>query len=344
MNARQRFRETMTYGQPDRVPYFEPGLRDDVLERWREQGLPRDVEPADLFPTDRRERAPVDLQLRPPLKKWPTSRRGLGALRRRLDPADPGRWPQDWDQCVRRWRRRSHVLELPVHRGFFLSMGVRQWPRFVQAIEMLADAPALVREIMATHGEFAACMAERVLQEVRVDFASFSEPIGGNDRPLLSPRMYEEFVLPSYEPVLGVLRRHKVATICMVTYANARALVPAVLGAGFNCLWACEVNAEAMDYRSLRREFGRDLRLIGGIDLDALLKGKRAIRGEIESKVRPLLAQGGYVPLADGRIRANIRFENYVHYRRVLQDVVERHFARGGSARRTTRPRGRLGC
>ena len=31
MNSRDRFRETMRYGTPDRVPYFEEGIRDDVL-------------------------------------------------------------------------------------------------------------------------------------------------------------------------------------------------------------------------------------------------------------------------------------------------------------------------
>jgi hypothetical protein len=77
-----------------------------------------------------------------------------------------------------------------------------------------------------------------------------------------------------------------------------------------------------MDYRDLRREFGRDLRLIGGIDLDALRHGKQAIRREITEKVPPLLADGGYVPLADGRVREDVPFENYVYYRQLLQEVT----------------------
>jgi hypothetical protein len=32
MNSRDRFCETMRYGAPDRVPYFEEGIRDDVLK------------------------------------------------------------------------------------------------------------------------------------------------------------------------------------------------------------------------------------------------------------------------------------------------------------------------
>jgi hypothetical protein len=161
-----------------------------------------------------------------------------------------------------------------------------------------------------------------VLREVEIDAAVFTEPIGGNDRPLISPRMYEDFVLASYEPILEVLRRYRVETIVFRTFANARVLMPSVLKWGFNCLWACEVNVEAMDYRGLRREFGRDLRLIGGIDLDALREDKEAIRREIEEKVPPLIADGGYVPLADGRVREDVPFENYVYYRRLLERVT----------------------
>jgi uroporphyrinogen decarboxylase len=79
-----------------------------------------------------------------------------------------------------------------------------------------------------------------------------------------------------------------------------------------------------MDYRNIRREFGRDLGLIGGIDLDVLRRDKEAIRREIEEKVPPLLADGGYVPLADGRVREDVAFENYTYYRRLLEQVTTR--------------------
>ena len=62
-----------------------------------------------------------------------------------------------------------------------------------------------------------------------------------------------------------------------------------MIAAGFNGLWAIETETAAMDYRNLRRQFGRSLRLIGGIDLDVLLLGPTAIEREIQSKV--LLAE-----------------------------------------------------
>jgi hypothetical protein len=323
MTGRERFRETMRYGRPDRVPYFEEGIRAEVLEAWGGQGMGPGVDLSLMFPSDKHEEIQPDLDPRPSFQKWPASRSELGAWRRRLDPRDIGRLPDDWSGRIRAWRKRDHVLMLRVHRGFFLTMGVEDWHRFTEVIYLLKDDPDFVREALAIQGEFAARLAERVLRQVEVDAVVFSEPIGGNDRPLISPQMYEEFVLSSYEPLLDVLCRYGVETIILRTYANARALMPSSLKWGINCLWACEVDVEAMDYADLRREFGRDLRLIGGIDLDALRRGKEAIQREIEEKVPSLLAGGGYVPLADGRIREDVPFENYVYYRQLLEKVTQ---------------------
>jgi uroporphyrinogen decarboxylase len=202
-------------------------------------------------------------------------------------------------------------------------MGVMGWQRFTEVIRMLVYAPEVVHETMRIQGEFAANLAEMVLQKVDVDAAVFSEPIGENHGPLISPRMYQEFVLPSYEPLLNVLGKHGVENIIFRTFANARLLIPSILKWGFNCLWACEVNLDDMDYSDLRREFGRDLRLIGGIDLDALRHDKETIRRELEKKLPPLLADGGYIPLADGRVRQDVPYENYVYYRKFLEKVTK---------------------
>jgi hypothetical protein len=324
MTSRERFLRTIRYERPDRVPYLEEGLRDDVLERWRAEGLPADADLARMFHTDRRERIELVLEPLPRSRRWPTSRRGLRTLRERLNPADPARFPKDWPARVKAWKTRQHILELRISHGFFLALRAGTWSGFTRAMCLLHDAPEVVREVTRIQGEFAAALADRVLAEVDLDWMIFSEPIGGNEGSLLSPEQYEEFVLSGYQPVLDVVKRHGVPAICLVTYANARALLPSIVNAGFNCLWACEVNTEAMDYRSIRRQFGRDLRLIGGIDLDSLSAGKEAIRREMLSKTAPLLADGGYIPLADGRVRANVPFRNYAYYRRLMEKMTRR--------------------
>jgi hypothetical protein len=323
MEHRERFLATMRYDHPDRVPYFEEGIRPEVLERWYQQGLPREVDAARIYGADPREEIAPALEPKPALRQWPSTIDQLRQLRRSLDASDRRQLPRAWRQQVQHLRSADTVRMLRVHRGFFLSMGVYDWDRFSELMYLTMDDPHFVRQAMLIWGEFCAAMAERLLQQVHIDAAIFSEPIGGNEGPLISPQMYRELVLPSYTPVLDVLRRRRVNVIIFRTYANARMLIPSILESGFNCLWACEVNVQAMDYRDLRQEFGRDLRLIGGIDLDALRGGRDAIRREVEEKVPPLIADGGYVPLADGRVREDIRYEDYVYYRELVREVIQ---------------------
>jgi hypothetical protein len=324
MTSRGRFLEVMRLGQPDRVPYFEEGIRDEVIHVWQGQGLSGRRELIKDFPSDVREQMELDLDPHPELKKWPTTEKDLDFFRQHLNPDDPKRFSGNWKRRVRNWRHREHVLMLYVHQGFFLSMGVGSWQRFYDVMTQLVDNTNLVREMMLAKGRFAAALTEKVLRDVNVDAVIFSEPIGGNEGPLMSPGMYEDIVLKSYQPVLDVLHRHGVEIIVFQTFANARILIPSILKWGFNGLWACEVNIEAMDYRSIRKEFGRDLRLIGGIDLDALRSSKADIRKEIQAKVPPLLNEGGYIPLADGRVREDVSFENYCYYRELLRSVIEK--------------------
>jgi uroporphyrinogen decarboxylase len=321
MNSRERFLETMRFGQTDRVPYFQEGIRPDVLRAWSRQGLRSADELSSLFPIDGRQEEEIDGYPHPRFLRWPRSAGSLNGFRRRLKPGD-SRLPSGWRKKAPAWRNRQDTLMLEVHHGFFLTMGVNDWSQFNWVIESLIDRPELILEFMRIKAEMVEVLLERFLSEVQIDAAIFSEPIGGNNGALISPRMYEKIVLSSYTPLLEVLKCHGVDNIILRTYANARVLIPSMLKYGINCLWACETNAEAMDYRSLRQEFGKELRLIGGIDLDVLREGKEAIRREVELKVPPLLEQGGYVPLADGRVREDIPFENYAYYRELLEKVT----------------------
>ena len=69
-------------------------------------------------------------------------------------------------------------------------------------------------------------------------------------------------------------------------------------------------------------ELGPSIGLIGGIDTDVLRQGKAEIYRAVE-EVLPLVKQGRYIPLADGRVREDVPFENYAYYRKVLQELIE---------------------
>jgi hypothetical protein len=324
MNGRDRFIKTMNYEQADRPPLFEDGIRENVIQIWRTQGLGKKDKLDSLFLFDQRDEIEPNLDPSPIPSHWPKTIAGLKNLIKRLDPEDPNRLPNDWDSKVNEWKTRDYPLILRVHRGYFLTLGVHGWRRFTDAIQLLVDDPQLIVTWMNIYAEFSAQLISRILHEVDVDAALFSEPIGGNHGPLISPDMYSSFVLNSYQPILEVLKQFGINTIIYRTYANTRALLPSVVKAGFNCLWACECNPQAMDYVEIRQEFGRDLRLIGGIDSDSLRQNQQDILQAVMGVVPSLLEDGGFIPLADGRVREDVSFENYVFYRKLLESVTKK--------------------
>ncbi len=321
MNNRQRFYESLHYGAPDRLPYFEEGIRDDVLETWKKQGHPVWAEAQEIFKSDGMEEIKIDLVPVPGFKGWPKTFKELESLEKHLEKIKLKRVLPKWHKQVKRLREREHVLMVRVHEGFFISMGVEDGRSFTRLMYQIMDEPDFVREFMRVMGQYAARLTEAVLREVEADALVFSEPIGSNAGALISPRTYESLVLPSYEPILALAREHGVGTLICRTYANIKALIPSLLKWGIDCLWACEVEQEVMNYPGLRQEFGRELKLIGGIDLDALRKGPEAIREAIEA-VAPLAEEGGYIPLADGRVRADVPYENYLYYRKLLKTIT----------------------
>ena len=319
LNSKQRFNRIMNLQDVDRVLYFEEGIRPEVLKSW---GLGRS-EFLKKFNVDYREEIIPILDVSPAFRKWPSSLKQLSKLRDRLDPNDVSRLPKNLKSRIKKWRERNYPLILRVHRGFFLSMGVYDNNRFLEVLSLMMENPKFVFEYMKIYGEFAAALAEKILREVKVDAVYFSEPIGSNVSALISPKLYEDFVLENYKPLLNLCETYDIKSKIFLTYANSSVLVPSILKYGINCLWACEVNCDEMDYLKLRERFGTELRLIGGIDLDTLLKDKAAIKEEIVGKVPLLIEQGGYIPLADGRVRPNVPFENYVYYRELINDIIE---------------------
>jgi uroporphyrinogen decarboxylase len=329
MNPRERFKETMAYGTADRVPLFREGMRDEVVRTWIKQGLKSEKELSRLFQYDQREEIDPNLYASFPIIHPATGEVDLDRLREDLNPEDKKRLPKRWKSKIRKWRQRDHVLMLTVHEGLFLGMGVGEWRTFAPVIELLIDQPEIARKIMQIQGDFCAGITERILQDVDVDAVIFYEPISGMHGPLVSPKLYEDLVLPSFEPVFEVLDRYGIETLIFRTYANSRILLPLVFQTPINCLWAAESNMEFMNYLEIREEFGKDVRLIGGIDTDALIRGQEAIQQEIEGKVPRLLEQGGYIPLADARIRKYVPFENYVYYREMLEKMVRNFYGIG---------------
>ncbi len=234
------------------------------------------------------------------------------------------RFPGDWNETIRRLENRDHVVCIWASRGFFQALGVGDWPTFEKALIGTVREPAAIRDRMEHYGEFCSCMLERTMQDVDPEFIYLSEPISNNDGPLISPDMFEEFMVPVYERIVATARGLGCENILLSTYGNTRLLFPMLIEAGISMLWISEAaEVPELDYCRIRREFGPGLGLIGGIPLSILRSGSPdGIRTTLEEMVPPLLQSGRYVPLAGGRVREEIPWSAYGCYREVLAELI----------------------
>jgi hypothetical protein len=320
MNSRERFLTILQGGQPDHPPLFPEGIREEVISIWHAQGLPSGINLEKLFYYDSFEQLDPDVYPRPEIADWSSPQRLLPLLRNRLDPDDPQRLPDDWGNLLKGWRDRQHPLFLRIHPGLFLSLGIEDWRSFAPAILRLVDQPHFVRDILAIQADFAARLAENILQQVNLDGVIFSEPIAGNHGALVSAEMYRAFALQSYAPIFDVLHDFQVPAIIWRSYANPAKLLPEVVKYPFNVIWLCETPPGTLAPTQVRQIAGPNLTLIGGIDSDILRQDTRSIRQAIAA-VKPLVDQGNFIPLADGRVRDDVPYSNYAFYRQELTRV-----------------------
>ena len=326
MTERERFLATLLGGAADRVPFFDLEPHDSTLELWWNQGLRRGVTVAEHFGLETHESVGLEIRSAPFYEMAPDLLESEEAFERHYDPDDPDRLPADFEARCERVRRHGRVLYISATGGGLLQMlGVGDWDSLVAACDALVNRPAFVESLMERTIDFHCLLLERVLSRVSVDYAALYEPIASNAGPVVSPAMFERYSMPGYRRVIDLLRRHGAPLrIFCTTGGDFSLLLPMLLDAGINGLWISNIMTEGMEYRRLRREYGPEIALIGGIDSRSLLRGEAAVREAVERTVPPLLESGRYLPCLDDRPRDNTPFAIYGRYREILGDLVER--------------------
>jgi hypothetical protein len=322
MNDRERFRRLMRGERVDRPPLLEEGVRDEVLGLWHKQGLPSGKTHVDVFGLTPHENVGPDLKYLP---SYFGSLFDLSASEyRRAFDISLRRFPEDWAETVRRLENRDHVACIWASRGFFQALGVGDWPTLEKVLIGTVKEPEKIRDRMELYGDFCSRMLEKTMQDVNPEFIYLSEPISNNNGPLISPAMFEEFMIPVYERIVATARDLGCDNILLSTYGDTSLLFPMLIDAGISMLWISEAaEVPELDYVQIRSEFGPDLGLIGGIPLSILRsESPDVIRNTLEEIVPPLLHSGRYVPLAGGRVREEISWSAYACYREVLAELV----------------------
>ena len=78
-----------------------------------------------------------------------------------------------------------------------------------------------------------------------------------------------------------------------------------------------------MDVTRLRQSFPH-LQMMGGVDKLKLMGNLQDIDLVLNQKILPTVRSGGYIPMIDHLVPPEVSWENFIYYRRALNQAVER--------------------
>jgi len=240
----------------------------------------------------------------------------------RYNPKSPARYPLWWKDLVRCWKDRDYPLAIASGRDFGFLGTLRELMGAENLLIAFCDDASLIHEMMDFLADFFIDVLSQALEEVDFDFAMFFEDMAYRSGSLISPQMFQEFMLPRYRRVTDFLRGHGIDIIFVDSDGNINELIPLFLEAGVNGVFPLEIQS-GMDPVGLRKECGRDLLMSGGINKRALAQDKKAIEAELMGKLPYLLSQGGYIPHIDHGVPPDVPLKNFIYYLKLKRRIIE---------------------
>ncbi len=171
---------------------------------------------------------------------------------------------------------------------------------------------AFLDKVMETH----LAALEVFLKAVgpHVDIVNFGDDLGGQNGPLMSPRMYAEYFKPRHR-ILWARARELAPNVKIMLHCcgGVRPLLPHLIEAGLDIINPVQVSSRGMEAAGLKRDFGRDLVFWGGgCDTQKVLPcgTPDEVRAHVARQIEEFAPGGGFVFQQVHNIQANVPPEN----------------------------------
>ncbi|HTL52365.1 MAG TPA: uroporphyrinogen decarboxylase family protein [Planctomycetota bacterium] len=352
MNDRERYHATMHYLPRDRCPIMDFGFWAETLPVWEQQGYPAGANPDEFFGMDKQWiHCGANLGLLPLFESKVLEDQGETEIfqqadgvvvqrrkfmatipheidhllkgreswdklyKPRLRAQDPNRFPpaDEWKRKIAEWTRPDRDYPL------FLSAGslyghMRNWMGMVGISEVLYDDRKLFEEMVETQVDVVLTVIERVLAAgVRPEAASMWEDMCYNAGPLLSPKHFKEILVPQYKRITKMLNKYGVDIIFVDSDGDISKLAGLWMEAGVNTMFPIEVGTWKGDPVKYRKQYGKDMRIMGGFGKVMLAGSKDGIKREV-ARFAPMVEEGGFIPFCDHRVPPDVPLDNYLFY------------------------------
>jgi len=295
---------------------MNPRFEEEVIERRPHSTIVRDASgcTAERFLSNQEESSIphfIDFPI-----KTPDDWAAMKEERYRID--DPAR---DWNE--KEWAE----LRSAVGEGKMISMicpgpygMLRNWMGFENLSIAFYEYPEMIHDMVDHITEMSVRQLRGIPPDIPVDHSTWWEDMASKNGPFVGPAMFREFLQPQYRRIQDELKKRGCCLGIVDCDGNPHDIVANWLEEGVNIMFPLEVQA-GVDIYAWRREFGRELRLKGGIAKQPLVEGGSAIDVELE-RIRPMLEEGGYVPHLDHLVPPDVPYDNYRRYLEKKRELI----------------------
>jgi len=348
MTDRERFNNQMHYLPVDRCFNMEFGYWGENFEQWKmfkDNGIKSDWQADVFFNFDRMETIGGNVWLSPGFKtevieENETTRTvrngdGLIAVEEKNSSSIPHYLkssvvtPEDWKRVKEEQlniNNPDRIIDIellkencPPDRDFPLCVNcgsmigrIRDMLTFEGLAYACYDYPDMVEDMVETCCQLVEHFLDQVLPHFDFDLASGWEDICFKNGPIVSVDFFKNVVMPRYKRIRKKLDAYGIELWYTDCDGDVRPILPYLLEGGINCLFPFEVNGCAHP-AELFAEYGKQLRIMGGVDKMALGSGRDAIDAYMKTLI-PLVERGGYIPFCDHRCPPNVPEEDYLYY------------------------------
>ena len=182
----------------------------------------------------------------------------------------------------------DHLIMYGSHLGPFMAAYMAMG--FERFFTSLFDNPSLVHRVLEDRTEWAIAMFSWAIEN-GAEVLILGEDIAYKKSPMISTKMWREFVLPYHHRIVDSLAR----PVIFHSDGNLLSALPLVIEAGFIGYHSLEP-AAGMDLAAVKREYGRDLILAGNVDVRVLAgDDMQLVRAEVDRCIAQGAPGGRYL-------------------------------------------------
>jgi uroporphyrinogen decarboxylase len=176
----------------------------------------------------------------------------------------------------------------------------------------LLSSPELSKVLLLKAADFAIEIGEKASNDFPLDWLWTGDDVGGQQSMMISPELWRQMIKPHLKNIFDVGKKRGI-WVAYHSCGSIRPIIPDLIEIGLDVLNPIQCNCPGMNPLELKKEFGKELSFMGGVDTQYLLPNgtsDEVYKGTLKLIDGMTDEGGGYILAASHTIPPETPIEN----------------------------------